>query len=74
MNAGAEVIAGGNIAILGALRGLAHAGAGGNTNAIISANFIDSTQVRIANLVKEIEEKVVKCPICKIDNNKIVLK
>ena len=74
VNAGAEVIAGGNIAILGALRGLAHAGAGGNTNAIISANFIDSTQVRIANLVKEIEEKVDKCPICKIDNNKIVLK
>ena len=28
VNAGAEVIAGGNIAILGALRGLAHAGAG----------------------------------------------
>lgn len=74
VNAGAEVIAGGNIAVLGALRGLAHAGAGGNTNAIITANFIDSTQLRIANVVKEIEKRVEKCPICKIENNEIVIK
>lgn len=75
VNAGAEVIAGGNIAILGALRGLAHAGAGGNINAIIAANSIDSTQVRIANVVKELEEKVIdKCPICKIENNEVVVK
>ena len=74
VNAGAEVIAGGNIAILGALRGLAHAGAGGNTNAIIAANYIDSTQLRIANVVKEIEYKTDKCPVCKIENNVIVIK
>lgn len=74
VNAGAEVIAGGNIAILGALRGLAHAGAGGNTNAIVAANYIDSTQVRIANVVKEIEEKIDRCPVCKIENNQILLK
>ena len=74
VNAGAEVIAGGNIAVLGALRGLAHAGAGGNTNAIIAANSIDATQIRIANVVKEVEEKIDKCPICKIENNEIVIK
>lgn len=74
VNAGAEVIAGGNIFILGALRGLAHAGAGGNTNAIIAANSIDSTQLRIANVVKEIEQKSEKCPICKIENNEIIVK
>ena len=73
VNAGAEVIAGGNIAILGALRGLAHAGANGNTMAVISANSIDVTQVRIANLVKEIETKIEKCPICKIKDNNIVI-
>ena len=71
VNSGAEVIAGGNIAILGALRGLAHAGAGGNTKAMIAANYIDSTQIRIANVVKEIEGKIEKCPICKIENNEI---
>ena len=73
VNAGAEVIAGGNIAVLGALRGLAHAGAGGNTNAIIAANSIDTTQIRIANVVKEIEEKTEKYPICRINNGIIVV-
>ena len=73
VNAGAEVIAGGNIVVLGALRGVAHAGATGNTKAIISANYIDVTQIRIANLVKEISEKTDKCPVCKIDVNEIVI-
>jgi septum site-determining protein MinC len=73
VNPGGEVIAGGNIAILGTLRGLAHAGANGNTMAVISANSIDVTQVRIANLVREIELKIDKCPICKIKDNNIVI-
>ena len=73
VNAGAEIIAGGNIAILGSLRGLAHAGANGNTMAVISANSIDVTQVRIANLVREIEIKIDKCPVCKIKDNNIVI-
>jgi len=71
VNAGGEVIAGGNIAIIGALRGLAHAGAGGNTKALITANYIDVTQIRIANLVKEVEERIEKCPYCRIDGNEI---
>ena len=71
VNAGGEVIAGGNIAIVGSLRGLAHAGANGNTKAIISANNIDITQVRIANQVKEIEEKIEKCPVCRLVKNEI---
>lgn len=73
VNFGAEIIAGGNIMVLGALRGLAHAGANGNTMAFISANFIDVTQIRIANLVREVGEKIDKCPICKIDKNEIII-
>ena len=73
VNFGAEIIAGGNIMILGTLRGVAHAGANGNKMAIISANNIDLTQIRIANLVREVGEKVDKCPICKIENNEIVI-
>ena len=73
VNFGAEIIAGGNIMILGALRGVAHAGANGNIMAIISANNIDVTQIRIANLVREVGEKVDKCPICKIEKNEIVI-
>lgn len=74
VNPGAEVIAGGNIMVLGTLRGVAHAGANGNKKAIISANCIDITQVRIANLVKEVAEKMEKCPICSIDMNDIIIK
>lgn len=56
VNAGAEVVAGENIVILGALRGLAHAGAKGNKQAIIAANAIDCPQIRISNQIKEIEK------------------
>jgi septum site-determining protein MinC len=44
-----------NIVVLGALRGLAHAGAKGNKQAIIAAGLIDTVQIRIANIVKEID-------------------
>lgn len=74
VNFGAEVIAGGNIMIMGSLRGIAHAGANGNTSAIIAANSIDVTQIRIANKVKEIDQKHGKFPICSIENNELVIK
>ncbi len=55
VNAGAEVVAGENIIVLGTLRGLAHAGAKGNKDAVIEASDIDAVQIRIANIVKELE-------------------
>lgn len=73
VNAGGEVIAGGNVMVIGALRGVAHAGANGNMLAIISANSIDVTQIRIGNLVKEIEEKIDKNPICKVNGHEIII-
>ena len=57
VNAGAEVVAGDNVVVVGVLRGLAHAGAKGNKNAIIAAASIDCKQIRIANIIKEIEEQ-----------------
>ena len=75
LNAGAEAIAGENIIILGALRGLAHAGAKGNKKAIIATNVIDCPQLRIANIVKELEkdelEKKYKCAY--VDNNNEII-
>ncbi len=56
VNAGAEVIAGENIVVLGILRGLAHAGAKGNKDAVIEASEIEAAQIRIADKVKEIEK------------------
>ncbi|MDP6595629.1 MAG: septum site-determining protein MinC [Candidatus Poribacteria bacterium] len=51
VNPGAEVIAGGDIVVLGRLRGLAHAGALGNTSAIIMAMNLTPTQLRIGHLI-----------------------
>lgn len=53
VNYGAEVIAEDNIVVQGSLRGMAHAGAKGNKDAIISAHIIDSPQIRIASIIKE---------------------
>ena len=57
VNAGAEIMATDNIVILGNLRGLAHAGAKGNKEAIVAAGAFDAVQVRIANIVKEIDKE-----------------
>lgn len=54
VNVGAEIIAGGNIIVTGFLKGLAHAGAKGNKKAVIVARGIENSQIRIANVVKEL--------------------
>ena len=54
VNDGAEVIAGDNFVVVGNLRGLAHAGAKGNKQAIVAAHRIDTHQLRIANIIKEL--------------------
>ena len=56
VNSGAEVIATDNIVVIGTLRGLAHAGAKGNKEAIIAASTLDAVQLRISNIVKEIDK------------------
>lgn len=76
VNAGAEVIASDNIVVLGNLRGLAHAGAKGNKKAIISAGNLDIVQIRISNIVKEIdrdEEPVHRQAYVYIKDDKIVI-
>ncbi len=60
VNSGGEVIAGGNVVVLGFLRGLAHAGAKGNKKAIIACHRIESAQLRIANILKEIEKEEIE--------------
>ena len=57
VNDGAEVIAEDNIAVLGNLRGMAHAGAKGNEKAIIAASIINSPQIRIASRILERDRK-----------------
>ena len=76
VNSGAEVMASDNIVVLGALRGLAHAGAKGNKEAIVAAGLFDAVQVRIANIVKEIdreEEPMHKQACISVVEDKIVI-
>ena len=76
VNSGAEVIAGDDIAIIGTLRGLAHAGAKGNKDAIITASTLDAVQLRISNIVKEIDidsEYVYDNAYICVDGNEIVI-
>ncbi|MCW2277136.1 septum site-determining protein MinC [Heliophilum fasciatum] len=49
VNPGAEVIAGGNIIVMGIFRGVAHAGAMGDDRAIVTALRLRPVQLRIAN-------------------------
>jgi len=47
VNPGAEVIAGGDVVVVGTVRGLIHAGAQGNSAAIVVALRLDPVQLRI---------------------------
>ncbi len=51
VNPGAEVIAKGNIIVMGSLRGTVHAGSDGNRDAIIVALNLQPTQLRIADII-----------------------
>lgn len=58
VNAGAEVIAGGDIVIWGRLRGTVHAGATGDDQAIVCALDLTPTQLRIGqHIARPPEEK-----------------
>ncbi len=51
VNDGAEVIAGGSIAVMGSLRGLAHAGAMGRADVVVAANVLVPKQLRISGKI-----------------------
>ena len=76
VNSGAEVIAADNIAVIGTLRGLAHAGAKGNKEAIITASTLEAVQLRISNIVREIdrdEEEIHQNAYVFVDEDNIVI-
>lgn len=76
VNPGAEVIASGNIVIMGALRGVAHAGATGNREALVTAYYLNPTQLRIADLVTRAPDNEVAWrgpEIAKISDNKLIV-
>jgi septum site-determining protein MinC len=51
VNPGAEIIAGGSVVVWGKLRGVVHAGAQGNEQAVVCALDLSPTQLRIAEQI-----------------------
>lgn len=49
VNPNARVVAGGSVYVLGRLKGIAHAGANGNTEAVIAASWLEATHLMIAD-------------------------
>jgi septum site-determining protein MinC len=59
VNPGAEIVAGGHVIVWGRLRGLVHAGALGNRDAIVCALELRPTQLRIADQIARTPEGAV---------------
>ena len=51
INPGAEIVAGGNVVVWGRIRGVVHAGATGDTNAVVCALDLAPTQLRIGTQI-----------------------
>lgn len=51
VNPGGQVLAAGDIFVMGTLRGIAHAGCNGDANAIIGAVYFQPTQLRIGSVI-----------------------
>lgn len=62
VNPGAELIAGGSIVVMGTLRGLAHAGATGRKDVVISAIKLRPMQLRIGSKVTVFPEGEIAPP------------
>jgi len=76
VNEGAEVVAAGNIVVMGTLRGYAHAGAIGDDSSVVVAKKMIPQQLRIGHHIAirgEDEEEPQGAEIAKVIDNKIVL-
>jgi len=60
VNPGAEVIAGGSVIVWGRLRGVVHAGAHGNRQAVVCALDLSPTQLRVAGEIAVAPERRIK--------------
>lgn len=56
VNAGAEIIAGGDVIVWGKVRGIIHAGAAGDQNAVVCALYLAPTQLRIGPCIARAPE------------------
>ena len=60
VNPGAEIVAEGNVVVLGAVKGLVHAGCSGNRDCYVSSFDMQPTQLRIADLITYVPKEMLK--------------
>jgi septum site-determining protein MinC len=75
INAGAEIVAGGNIIVWGRIRGVAHAGAFGDESCVICALDLQPAQIRIAGYIGRPPEQTRQTPepeIASVEGGRIV--
>jgi len=76
-NPGSEIVATGDILVMGNLRGMAHAGAEGDTSAIVAAFRLKPTQLRIADVISRPPEDKEDLPpfpeVARLKDNIIVI-
>lgn len=74
VNPGAEIIASGDVIVWGRLRGMVHAGAGGNDEAIVCALDLAPTQLRIAGQIAITPQRRGKAPpeMAQIKNGQVI--
>lgn len=58
VNPNGRVVAGGNIFVLGRLKGIAHAGSTGNKDAVIAASWLEATHLIIDNVVETMTDEL----------------
>lgn len=78
VNPEGKVVATGNIYIMGSLHGVAHAGVDGDRNAVITASYMNPSQLRIANYVSrspdyESDGVYMECGLIDSNQNKIIM-
>jgi septum site-determining protein MinC len=73
INSGSEIIAGGNIIVMGKIKGLVHAGCNGNKNFVINAMSFMPVQIRIANIITCIPKPITEPCSAYIKDGKLYL-
>jgi septum site-determining protein MinC len=58
VNPNGRVVAGGNVFVLGRLKGIAHAGSNGKRDAVIAASWLEATHLIIDNVVETMTDEL----------------
>lgn len=76
VNPGAEIYAGGNVVVLGSLRGQVYAGQGGNAKAIVAAFRLEPSILKIGDIITRAPEEEIQSSypeVARVKDDKIIV-